>query len=117
MAIKRAALIAAVLTLTLTARAGPDWKNSTLIKVETVNAWCRHCPDWNQTSYSFKLDDGTVYTAQTHKSLDVTLNGHTKFRLEKDGHVGDYVHILDDAGKDRKLRIIKKEIQPQASTK
>ena len=72
------------------------------------------CP---RIPYSFKLDNGTVYTAQTHKTLDVTLNGHTKFRLEKDGHVGDYVHILDDAGKDRKLRIIKKEIQPQTSTK
>jgi hypothetical protein len=112
MTLKKAVLIAAVLTLTLTAWAGPDWKNSTLIKTETINGWCRHCPDWNQTSYSFKLDDGTIYVAQTHMTLDVTLNGHVKFRVEKDGHVGDYVHILDDAGKDRKLRITKKEIQP-----
>lgn len=114
MAIKRAVLIATFLTLPLTALAGLDWKDSTLIKIETVNAWCRHCPDWNQTSYSFKLGDGTVYTAQTHKTLDVTINGHTKFRVEKDGHVGDYIHILDDAGKDRKLRITRKEIQPQS---
>jgi hypothetical protein len=111
MPIKRVVLIPAVLMFILTARAGPDWKNATLIKIETVNAWCRHCPDWNQTSYSFKLGDGTVYIVQTHKTLDVTLNGLTKFRVEKDGHVGDYVHILDDAGKDRKLRITKKEIQ------
>jgi hypothetical protein len=73
-----------------------------------VCRWCRHCPDWNQTSYSFKLDDGTVYVAQTHKKLDVTLNGRTKLRFEKDGHVGDYVHILDDAAKEQKLRITEK---------
>src|SRR2546427_1167160 len=96
-----------------------DWKDSTLIKTETINAWCRHCPDANQTFYSFKLDDGTVYVARTHKTLDVTLNGHTQFRVEKDGHVGDYVHVLDDAGKDRKLRIVQriapKEGKPQSS--
>jgi hypothetical protein len=85
-----------------------EWKNSTVIKISTTNEWCRHCPDSNQTSYSFKLDDGTVYVAQTHKKLDVTLNGHTKFRFEKDGHVGDHVHILDDAGKDQELRITEK---------
>jgi hypothetical protein len=57
-----------------------EWRDSTIIKMSTVNEWCRHCPDWNQTSYSFKLDDGTVYVAQTHKKLDVTLNGRTKKR-------------------------------------
>jgi len=85
-----------------------DWRDSTVIKISTVNEWCRHCPDWNQTSYSFKLDDGSVYVAQTHTKLDVTLNGHTKFRFEKDAHVGDHIHILDDAGKDQKLRITEK---------
>jgi hypothetical protein len=73
-----------------------------------VDEWCRHCPDWNQTFYSFKLDDGSIYVAKTHRTLDITLNGHNLFRVEKDGHVGDYVHILDDAGKDRKLRITEK---------
>src|ERR1700730_511224 len=104
MTARKAIFIAAVLTFTLTAWAGPDWKNSSLIKTETVNEWCRHCPDANQTFYSFKLDDGTVYVARTHRTLDVTLNGQTKFRVEKDGHVGDTAHILDDAGKDRKLK-------------
>ena len=85
-----------------------EWKDSTVVKISTTNEWCRHCPDWNQTSYWFKLDDGTVYVAQTHKKLDVTLNGHTKFRFEKDGHVGDRVHILDDAGKDQELHITEK---------
>ena len=86
-----------------------EWKDSTVIKISTVNEWCRHCVlNWNRTSYSFKLDDGTVYVAQTHKKLDVTLNGHIKFRFEKDGHVGDHVHILDDAGKDQELRIREK---------
>ncbi len=86
------------------------WLNSSLIKTSTVNEWCRHCPDWNQTAYSFKLDDGTVYIAQSHKTLDVTVNGHTRLRFEKDGHVGDYVHIIDDAGKDRKLKIIQRVV-------
>jgi len=85
-----------------------EWKESTVIKVSTLNEWCRHCPDWNQTSYSFRVEDGTVYVGQTHKRLDITLNGHTKFRYEKDGHVGDKVHILDDAGKDQELRITEK---------
>jgi hypothetical protein len=112
MTIKKAVLIASVLAFSLTALAGPNWKNSTVIKIRTVNEWCRHCPDANQTFYSFKLDDGTIYVARTHRTLDVTLSGHVKFRFEKDGHVGDTAHILDDAGKDRKLKITAKEIQP-----
>jgi hypothetical protein len=111
-----AILILAVLISARTARAALDWKNSIVIKISTVNEWCRHCPDWNQTFYSFKLDDGSVYVARTHRTLDVTLNGHNSFRVEKDGHVGDYVHILDDAGKDRKLRITEK-IAPVAPPK
>lgn len=53
---------------------------------------------------------GAVYVAQTHKKLDVTLNGHTRFRFEKDGHshIGDHVYILDDAGKDQELRVTEK---------
>jgi hypothetical protein len=45
---------------------------------------------------------------QTHKTLDVTVNGHTKIRFERDGHVGDYIHVVDDRGQDRKLKIIQK---------
>ena len=88
--------------------ASTPWQNSSLIKTSTDNEWCRHCPDWNQTSYSFKLDDGTVYVGQTHKKLDVMVNGHTKLRFEKDGHVGDYMHIIDDGGQDKKLKVIEK---------
>jgi hypothetical protein len=88
--------------------AAPPWVNASVIKIATVNEWCRHCPDGNQTNYSFKLDDGTVFVAQTHKKLDVTVNGHTKLRFEKDGHVGDFIHVLDDGGKDRKLRVTEK---------
>jgi len=88
--------------------ASTPWQNSSLIKASTVNEWCRHCPGWNQTSYSFKLDDGMVYVGQTHKKLDVVVNGHTKLRFEKDGHVGDYMHIIDDGGQDKKLKVIQK---------
>ncbi len=68
-----AILILVVLVSPLMAWAAPDWKNSTIIKISTVNEWCRHCPDWNHTFYSFKLDDGSVYVARTHRTLDVTL--------------------------------------------
>jgi hypothetical protein len=40
--------------------------------------------------------------------VDVTLNGHTMFRFEKDGYIGAYIHILDDFGNDRRLRIMEK---------
>ena len=49
-----------------------------------------------------------VYVGQTHKKLDVMENGRTKLRFEKDGHVGDYMHIIDDAGQDKKLKVIQK---------
>jgi hypothetical protein len=114
---KTAAVLIVVVLVSFThAWAAPDWKNCTVIKISTVNEWCRHCPDWNQTFYSFKLEDGSVYVARTHRTLDVTLNGHNSLRVEKDGHVGDYIHILDDAGKDRKLRITEK-IAPVAPSK
>lgn len=82
--------------------------DSSVIKVKKVNAWCRHCPDINKNLYSFKLEDGTVYVAETHGTLDVTINGHTKVRFEKDGHVGDHIRILDDSGKEKSLRITEK---------
>jgi len=105
----------AAATLLFQAVTVPIWQNCLVVKVSTVNEWCRHCSDWNQTTYSFKLDDGTVYVGQTHKRLDVTLNGHTKLRFEKDGHVGDYIHILDDAGHEKKIRVTEK-IAPEKET-
>ena len=36
--------------------ASTPWQNSSLIKTSTVNEWCRQCPDWNQTYYSFKRE-------------------------------------------------------------
>jgi hypothetical protein len=90
-------------------RAGPQWQDATLIKIETGRGHTPLFHDVEVTSYSFKLTDGTVYIADSHnRGLDVTMNGHTKLRFEKDGHVGDYIHILDDSGKDRKLHIVGK---------
>ena len=103
-----AALLLQSLSATTQSTHSSTLVDSSVIKTSTVNEWCRHCPDWNQTSYSFKLDDGNVYVAQTHKRLDVTINGHTKLRFENDGHVGDFIHILDDSGKDRRLHIVQK---------
>ncbi len=97
--------------------AGPQSQDSILVKVEPINGWCEHCgSDVVKTNYSFRLNDGTIYIAQIgtggvlhHRHpLDVTLNSHIQFRFEKDSHVGDYIHILDDKGKDQKLLIVGK---------
>jgi hypothetical protein len=117
MSIRKSLLFAVMLAFPLATWAGPKWQDSTLVKIETINGWCQHCgSDFVKTNYSFKLDDGTVYVGQIgaggvlhHRNpLDVTLNGHIQFRFEKEGHVGDYIHILDDSGKDDKLQIIGK---------
>jgi hypothetical protein len=89
-------------------QAEQGWKSATFIQISHVNEWCRHCPDWNQSFYSFKLDDGTVYVGRTHATLDITLNGHTSLRFEKNGHVGDHFYVRDDAGKERKLTVTQK---------
>ena len=106
----RAVIVTILLSqlVSATPQTASTWQNSALIKTSTVNEWCRHCPDWNQTSYSFKLDDGMVYVGQTHTKLDVVVNGQTKLRFEKDGHVGDYMHVIDDGGQDKKLKVIQK---------
>jgi hypothetical protein len=89
--------------------AEPQWQDATLIKIETGRGHTPLFHDVEVTSYSFKLPDGTVYIADSrNRALDVSLNGPTKLRFEKDGHVGDYIHILDDSGKDRKLHIVGK---------
>lgn len=88
--------------------AHPEWKDASLVQKRTVNEWCRHCPDWNKTRYSFHAQDGMTYVAETHRNLDVAINGHVSIRFEKDGHVGDVLHVLDDAGKDHKLRIVER---------
>jgi hypothetical protein len=89
--------------------AGPQWQDATLIKIETGRGHTPLFHDVEVTSYSFRVADGTVYIADTHnRALDITMNGHTKLRFEKDGHVGDYIHVLDDSGKDKKLHIVGK---------
>ena len=54
------------------------------------------------------MDGAIVVVEQTHKKLDVMVNGRTNLRFEKDGHVGDYMHIIDDVGQEKKLKIIQK---------
>lgn len=112
-------LFAGAVAFSFAASAGPEWQDSILVKVETINGWCQHCGgDFVKMNYSFKLKDGTVYIAQIgaggalhHRHpLDVALNGHVKFRFEEEGHVGDYVHILDDSRKDHKLLIVGKTV-------
>jgi hypothetical protein len=116
---RSAIFIVSFLTLSISVFAGPQWQDSTLIKVETINGACEHCgSDVVKTNYSFKLSNGMIYIAQIgsggvlhhRQPLDVTLNGHIQFRFEKDGHVGDYIRILDDKGKKQRLLIIGKAV-------
>jgi hypothetical protein len=105
----RTTLLIAVLASAITAWAGPEWQDSTLVKVETGRGHTPLFHDVEVTSYSFKLKDGTIYTADNRsRTLNITVNGHTRLRVEKDGHVGDYIHILDDSGRDIKLHIVEK---------
>lgn len=91
-----------------------QWQDASLIKMETGRGHTPLFHDVEVTSYSFKLADGTVYVADNrNRALDITMNGHTKLRFEKDGHVGDYIHILDDSGKDKKLHIVGKTAPAQ----
>jgi hypothetical protein len=101
-----------------------DWKSSTVIKIESQSRGTASVPIGPNvfnvpvvmTYYSFRTDDGLTYVAVTgpgaHSALNVTLNGHNGLRIDDGGHV----HILDDAGKDKKLRIVEriapKEGQP-----
>ncbi len=102
-------LILLILLIPFASFAGPQWQDATLIKIETGRGHTPLFHDVEVTSYSFRVSDGTVYIADTHhRALDITMNGHTKLRFEKDGHVGDYIHILDDSGKDIKLHIVGK---------
>jgi hypothetical protein len=107
--IRKSLLITLVLTCALASRADPQWQDSTLVKIETGRGHTPLFHDVEVTSYSFKLKDGTIYTADNRsRTLNVTVNGHTRLRFEKDGHVGDYIHILDDSGKDVRLHIVGK---------
>jgi hypothetical protein len=110
MSIRELLLVAAMLAFPFAVQATPpQWQDSTLAKMETGRGHTPLFHDVEVTSYSFKLNDGTVYIADSrNRTLDVTMNGHTRLRFEKDGHVGDYIHILDDSGKDIKLHIVGK---------
>jgi hypothetical protein len=101
------ALISA-LFLSSIAYADPSWTKATLVEKRTINEWCRHCPDWNKTRYSFRMESGLIYVGEAHQALDVTMNGESYVRFEKDGHVGDHLYVKDDSGKEQKLRIVEK---------
>jgi len=101
----------AVLLLCLVGSAlahGQGQHQATLTDKRTINEWCRHCPDWNKTRYSFRTDDGMTYVGETHKQLDIALNGHNVIRFAKDGHVGDNLFVQDDSGKEQKLKIVER---------
>jgi hypothetical protein len=102
-------LILMILLISSALFAGPQWQDTTLIKIKTGRGHTPLFHDVEVTSYSFKMADGTVYVADTHnRAMGIAINGHTRLRFEKDGHIGDYIHILDDSGKDRKLHIVGK---------
>jgi hypothetical protein len=83
-------------------------QNATLADIRHVNEWCKHCPDWNQTLYSFKVDGGRTYVGTTHAALDIALHGRVTLRFDRDGRVGDHMHVIDDHGKYVRLKITEK---------
>jgi hypothetical protein len=85
-----------------------QWTTATLIEKRTINEWCRHCPDWNKTRYSFKFDDDMTYVGEAHRNLNIAVNGHNQLRIENSGRVGDHLYVRDDSGKEWRLRIVEK---------
>ena len=85
-----------------------EHQTATLVSSRTVNEWCHHCPDWNKTRYSFQTADGMTYVAETHRKLDIAVNGRNVFRFERTGHVGDHLYVVDDSGKEQKLKIVER---------
>jgi len=60
-------LILMILLIPITSFAAPDWQDATLIKIETGRGHTPLFHDVEVTSYSFKLTDGTVLVADTHR--------------------------------------------------
>jgi hypothetical protein len=99
-----------------------DWKDSTVIDISTDRAGAVAMPLGTgaiavpiiATFYRIRMNaDGMIYVARVvgrRQLLNVTVNGHNGFRIDEHG----YVHILDDAGKDRKLNIVEK-IAPKSN--
>jgi hypothetical protein len=93
-----------------------EWKDSTVIDISSERAGAAAMPVGTgaiafpimATFYRIRINaDGMVYVARAigrSQLLNVTVNGHNGFRIDEHGHV----HILDDAGKDRKLNIVEK---------
>jgi hypothetical protein len=79
-------------------------------QLEDQRDGCQQCQQCTApgTLYSFKVDGGMTYVGTTHAALDIALHGRVTLRFDRDGRVGDHMHVIDDHGKDVRLKITEK---------
>jgi hypothetical protein len=117
---KWAALIFAVLCSAFALAGNRDWKDAKVVNISSENGGAIAAPvgtmmvgiPITKTFYWIQTD-GITYilgpAMSRRQLLNVTLNGQTKIAI--DGH---NAHILDDDGKDKKMRIAEKIARPKA---
>ena len=115
---RTAALILAVLSSSVALAKDLQWKDAKIIDITTERGGAAVVPiaalvggPITKTFYWIQTDD-TVYVLgpvlTRSQLLNVTLHGPTKIAI--DGHSA---HILDDRGKDEKLRVVEKIARPK----
>jgi len=111
---KLAALIFTVLCSTFALAGNREWKDAKVVNITSENGGAVAAPvgtmvvgiPITKTFYWIQTDDITYILGPAisrRQLLNVTLNGKTK--IATDGH---NAHILDDDGKDKKMRIAEK---------
>ena len=116
---RKMALIITVLAASV-ALAGPrQWKDAKVVKITSESGGAAAAPiggmmvavPITKTFYWVETED-VIYilgpAITKHQLLNVTLYGKTKIAID-----GQNAHIMDDAGKDRKIRIAEKVARQQ----
>jgi hypothetical protein len=116
---RSAILILAVLSSSVALAKDLHWKDAKVIDITSEKGGAAVVPlvaivggPITKTFYWIQTDDtiyvlGPVFTRS--QLLNVTLHGPTKVAID-----GNNAHILDDYGKDEKLRVAKKVARPKA---
>lgn len=111
---KRAAVVLAILCSTSVLASNREWKDAKVVNITSENGGAVAAPigtmmvgvPITKTFYWIQTDDITYILGPAisrRQLLNVTLNGKTKIALD-----GRNAHILDDEGKDKKMRIAEK---------
>ncbi len=114
---RTATLILAVLSSSLALAKDHEWKDARVIDITSESGGAAVVPiaalvggRITKTYYWIQTDD-TVYVLgpvlTRSQLLNVTLHGPTKVAIE-----GNNAHILDDYGKDRKMRVVERIASP-----